>query len=322
MWIKKWDMKTLKEHIKGGIFGLAVGDALGVPYEFLCREEMNKRPARDMIGYGSHNQPAGTWSDDSSMTFCLIESLCNGYDLQDIASKFSDWLYQNLWTPRGIVFDIGITTKNAIYEFKRGGTPELCGGLDEYSNGNGSLMRILPLAYFLKDEKNINQRYDIIKRVSSITHGHFRSIFSCFIYIEYTLLLLQGKDKLEAYEVMKESILSFAKQNKLNPKEVNLFYRILEEDISKQDRFNIKGSGYVLRSLEASFWCFLNSDSYTESVLKAVNLGEDTDTTAAITGGLAGTYYGYDIIPETWKLQLARFEDIDDLVDKFTKKIE
>jgi len=315
-------MKTILKHIKGGIFGVAVGDALGVPYEFLDRDQMDKRPARDMIGYGTHNQPEGTWSDDSSLTFCLMDSLCNGYDLNDIASKFAAWFYENLWTPRGFVFDIGITTKNAIYQYKRGMTPDLCGGLDEYSNGNGSLMRILPLVYFLKDESNINIRYDIIKRVSSITHGHLRSVFSCFIYVEYTLLLLNSRDKFEAYEAIKKPILDFAIENDFNPKEITLFSRILEEDISKQDRFNIKGTGYVLRTLEASFWCLLNSKSYEEAVLKAVNLGEDTDTTAAITGGLAGIYFGYDTIPEIWKFQLARFEDIEKLIERFNKSLK
>ena len=314
-------MKSLLEQIKGGIFGVAIGDALGVPYEFLDRDQMDKKPARDMIGYGTHNQPEGTWSDDSSLTFCLMDSLCNGYNLNDIASKFAAWFYENLWTPRGFVFDIGITTKNAIYQYKRGMTPDLCGGLDEYSNGNGSLMRILPLVYFLSDEDDINVRYDIIKRVSSITHGHLRSVFSCFIYVEYALLIMEGKDKFEAYEVLKKPILDFAKQNDFNPNEIQLFGRILEEDISKQDRFNIKGTGYVLRSLEAAFWCFLNSNSYEECVLKAVNLGEDTDTTAAITGGLAGLYFGYDTIPETWKFQLARFEDIENLINRFNESL-
>ncbi|WP_103068218.1 ADP-ribosylglycohydrolase family protein [Aquimarina sediminis] len=314
-------MKSLIENIKGGIFGVAVGDALGVPYEFLDRDQMNKRPARDMIGYGTHNQPEGTWSDDTSLTFCLLDSLCNGYDLDNIASKFADWLYENLWTPRGYVFDIGITTKNAIYQFKRGTPPDLCGGLDEYSNGNGSLMRILPLVYFLRDEKNINTRYDIVKSVSSITHGHLRSAFSCFVYVEYALLLLKGSEKFKAYETIKKRSLDFALENDFNPKEINLFSRILEEDISKLNKFDIKGSGYVLHSLEAAFWCLLTSDSYEESVLKAINLGEDTDTTAAITGGLAGLYYGYNTIPETWKLQLARFEDIEDLIERFYKSL-
>jgi len=316
------EMKTILEYIKGGVFGVAVGDALGVPYEFLNRDEMDKQPARDMVGFRVHNQPPGTWSDDSSLTFCLMDSLCDGYNLKDIASKFEKWFYENLWTPRGYVFDIGITTRDAIMEFKKGMTPQYCGGLDEYSNGNGSLMRILPLAYYLKNEKDDDKRYEIISNVSSITHGHFRSVFSCFIYIEYVLLLLEGKEKYEAYEVLRITVNDYVARNKFSLEEVSLFSRILEEDISTQDRFNIKGTGYVLRSLEAAFWCLLNSESYEEAVLKAVNLGVDTDTTAAITGGLAGIYYGYDQIPETWKFQLARFEDIEKLIVRFENSLK
>lgn len=129
-------------------------------------------------------------------------------------------------------------------------------------------------------------------------------------------------DKFEAYETVKQPILDFAMQNDFNPKEITLFSRILEEDISKQDRFNIKGTGYVLRSIEASFWCLLTSKSFEEAVLKAINLGEDTDTTAAITGGLAGIYFGYGAIPETWKFQLARFEDIENLIERFSSSLE
>lgn len=314
-------MKTLLEHIKGGIFGVAVGDALGVPYEFLDRDKMHKRPARDMVGYGTHNQPEGTWSDDSSLTFCLMESLCSGYDLEDIASKSAAWLYENLWTPRGSVFDIGIGTKNAIYQYKRGMTPDLCGGMDEYSNGNGSLMRILPLIYYLKDENDIQKRYNVVKSVSSITHAHLRSVISCFIYVEYALLLLQGQDKFEAFQNIKQPALDFASRNEFNPKEIELFHRILKGNVFEEKENSIKSSGYVLDALEASFWCFLTSDTYQEAVLKAINLGEDTDTTAAITGGLAGLYYGYDTIPETWKFQLARFEDIEDLIKRFDKSL-
>ncbi|GAA4107551.1 ADP-ribosylglycohydrolase family protein [Aquimarina addita] len=314
-------MRTLLEHIKGGIFGVAVGDALGVPYEFLDRDQMKKKPARDMIGYGTHNQPEGTWSDDSSLTFCLMESLCSGYDLNDIGRKFIQWGNQKIWTPYGYVFDIGITTKYALHYLDQGNNPEICGGMDEHSNGNGSLMRILPIVFFLKNENDIQKRYNVVKSVSSITHAHFRSVFACFIYVEYALLLLEGKDKVEAYATIKKPILDFGIRNEFNPKEIGLFERILEEDISKQDRFNIKGTGYVLRSLEASFWCLLTTDSYQEAVLKAVNLGEDTDTTAAITGGLAGLYYGYDTIPEAWKFQLARFEDIETLIERFNKSL-
>ncbi|TPN88935.1 ADP-ribosylglycohydrolase family protein [Aquimarina algicola] len=310
------------DNIKAGIFGVAVGDAVGVPYEFLDRKIMDKKPARDMTGFGSHNQPVGTWSDDSSLTFCLMDSLCNGYDLNDIGKKQMQWFYESLWTPHGEVFDIGITTRNAIDNFKRGMPPQFCGGEGEYANGNGSLMRILPIVFFLEKENDIEKRYEIIQEVSSLTHRHFRSVFSCFIYVEYALLLLSGKDKKEGYSELKSKIINFISKKNFDQKEVHFFSRVLEEDISKQNRSDIKGSGYVLHSLEASFWCLLNSNSYQEAVLKAVNLGEDTDTTGAITGGLAGIYYGYHNIPESWSLQLARYDDIIALIHKFNTSLQ
>ncbi len=315
-------MKTRVDQMKGAVYGVTIGDALGVPYEFLSRVDMAEKPATDMIGFGTHNQLAGTWSDDSSLTFCLMDSLCNGYDVNDMASKFSDWFHENLWTAYGYVFDIGYTTKNAIHQFNRGMKAELCGGMFEDSNGNGSLMRILPLAFYLKNEADLSTRYQKIKDVSSITHAHFRSVFSCFIYVEYVLVLLQRKDKYEAYQAIQQPILDFAAQNDFNITEIGLFSRILKGDISKENEDQIDSTGYVLHSLEASLWCLLNSNSYSEAVLKAVNLGEDTDTTAAITGGLAGLYYGYADIPETWKSQLARFEDIGDLIERFDKSLQ
>lgn len=312
---------NLLERLQGGIFGVATGDALGVPYEFLSRKHMEQFPATDMIGYGTHKQPLGTWSDDSSLTFCLMEGLLSGYNTKVIAQKFVAWCDRAYWTPHGSVFDIGITTRQAIYRLEQGHTPEICGGMGEYDNGNGSLMRILPLIYFLKDEEDIEERYQIIKEVSSMTHGHFRSVLACFIYIEFGMLLLSGTEKFQAYTKVKETVNAFVKTQNFNKKEVGFYYQVLQEDISKRDPERISGSGYVLNSLEASLWCFLTTDSYEACVLKAVNLGEDTDTTAAIAGGLAGIYYGFDAIPKTWKFQLARYREIHNLIDRFHESI-
>lgn len=312
---------NLLERLQGGIIGVATGDALGVPYEFLSRQRMKRFPATDMIGRGTHNQPLGTWSDDSSLTFCLMEGLLSGYNTKVIARKFVAWFDRSYWTPHGSVFDIGITTRQAIYRLEQGHTPEICGGMDEYSNGNGSLMRILPLVYFLRNEENIEERYQIIKEVSSMTHGHFRSVLACFIYVEFGLLLLKGVEKFQAYTTVKKRVNTFIETQGFNEKEVGFYHEVLQQDISKRDPERISGGGYVLHSLEASFWCFLTTDSYKDCVLKAVNLGEDTDTTAAIAGGLAGIYYGFDAIPETWKFQLARYDDISNLIDRFHESL-
>ncbi len=302
------------------LFGLAVGDALGVTVEFQNRELLKRFPVIDMRENGSHRQIAGTWSDDSSLAFCLADSLCNGYNIEDIATKFLQWKNAEIWTPHGSVFDIGIATRNAIYRIAQGEQPTLCGGFDEEDNGNGSLMRILPIVFYLKNEADHNLIYQTIKDVSSITHAHFRSVFACFIYVTYALELLKTENKFFAYEKTKTIVNNFIVDKEFNEREIQLFDRILKSNINEFEEDKIYSSGYVLHSLEASFWCILNSSSYKETVLKAVNLGEDTDTTAAIAGGLAGLIYGYDKIPTEWINVLARKNDITELCDKLENK--
>ncbi|MDJ1495947.1 ADP-ribosylglycohydrolase family protein [Cytophagaceae bacterium DM2B3-1] len=306
------------------LFGVAVGDALGVPVEFKDRSYLKQFPVTDMIGYGTYNQPPGTWSDDSSLTFCLAESLCKGYDLTDLSRRFITWREYNHWTPHGHVFDIGIATSDAISRLRKGVSPALAGGKDEQSNGNGSLMRILPLALYLID-KDIQTRFEKTKEVSTITHAHIRSILACFIYLEYALCLIKGLDKWKAFEQMRVTVNQFLDENAVcSDDERRKFYRILGhpstefgmEPIHTYEEVQVYSSGYVLHSLEASFWCLLNSNSYSETVLKAVNLGKDTDTTAAIAGGLAGLVYQFEQIPVKWVSQLARVGDIHALSEK------
>ncbi len=151
-----------------GLFGLCVGDALGVPVEFKSRSYLTKNPVKNMIGYGTYNKPPGTWSDDSSLAFCLADSLCNGYDINDIADKFVSWYYHNLWTPHGEVFDIGNTTSEAIFRLKQGNiNPEKAGAMDEYSNGNGSLMRILPLSFIKRVNYSILPSESVLIKYTS-----------------------------------------------------------------------------------------------------------------------------------------------------------
>lgn len=312
-------MKTETSQLKGAILGLAVGDALGVPAEFRSRSSMDEKPVKDMNGGGTHGQLAGTWSDDSSLTFCLMESLVSGrIDMNDIATKFLSWLRDAYWTPRGSVFDRGIATTNAILRFDKGMSPGICGGMEEYDNGNGSLMRILPTAFITKTS-SVKDRYELVKSISSITHMHFRSVFSCFIYTEYARFLLMEMDKFDAYELLIKEINLFVSKEDFNPLEIKLFERVLSGDIHSLDRDEVSGSGYVLHTLEASFWCFLTTQNYSDATLRAVNLGEDTDTTGAVTGGLAGLYYGIDNIPVNWVNELARKDEIGVLIENFEK---
>ncbi|MDJ1473519.1 ADP-ribosylglycohydrolase family protein [Xanthocytophaga flava] len=310
------------------LFGVAVGDALGVPVEFQERIELHTNPVTGMIGYGSHNQPSGTWSDDSSLTFCLAESLCKGYDLNDLGRRFINWREMDYWTPHGNVFDIGFATSDAISDLIRGVNPLQAGRSDERSNGNGSLMRILPLLLHIKDMP-IEKRYQYTKEVSSVTHAHIRSVIACFIYLEYARQIIEGKEKFEAFEITKNLVNDFLQSQAVcRQEEIDKFHSILMNPVSNYEikpiyeygENEISSSGYVLSSLEASFWCLLNSNSYSETVLKAVNLGSDTDTTGAIVGGLASLLYGFEQIPKSWIAELARRQDIEDLAMRLHKK--
>lgn len=308
--------------VKAGIFGVCVGDALGVPVEFKTRETLKTFPVENMREFGSWNQPKGTWSDDSSLTLCIAEELTKGYDLEKIGQSFVKWVKYGHWTAHGRLFDIGGTTRHSIARLIKGESAKFSGNIFEEDNGNGSLMRTLPLAFYLKDEENIEKLYQTVKEVSSITHGHFRSVFACFIYVIFSIELIKGKNKDEAYNYAQKVSSKFAEKKEFNPKEIQLFERVLKNDISKYSEEEISSSGYVLHSLEASLWCFLNSESYSEAVLKAVNLGEDTDTTGAITGGIAGICYGFESIPKEWVDVLVRKEDIETLCEKLENKLK
>lgn len=308
--------------IHSALFGVAVGDALGVPVEFRDRDYLKKNPVSDFLGYMCWNQPPGTWSDDSSLTFCLAESLCKGYDLDDIANNFIKWYKAGYWGAHHKVFDIGGSTRYSIQRLISGESPSYSGNMMEYDNGNGSLMRILPIVFHFVEESDLDKIYKTVKEISSITHAHFRSVFACFIYIIFAIELLKNGKKRTAYQNMQKKILSYIENKGFNEKEVSLFKRLLNSDIEQYEEDEILSSGYVLHSLEAAFWCLMNEESYHKTVLKAVNLGGDTDTTAAIAGGLAGLLYGFDAIPQEWIDQLARKDDIFDLCDRLEKKLQ
>lgn len=320
--------QNLINRIKSALFGVAVGDAVGVPYEFRSRLDMVSNPATDMIGYGTYNLPPGSWSDDSSLTFCLTEAFCSdGYSLKAIARTFTRWVNEAFWTPYGRVFDIGVTTAQSIRELEvilDSGKDESFKNLKhkatEFDNGNGSLMRILPLLFYIKD-KSIQEQFEIIYDVSSLTHKHIRAAMACLIYLTMARNLMDGLDKITAYEKMRKTIQAFWETIDFQESERFFFVRVIQQDIQLIDESDIKSSGYVIDVLEAAFYFLLRENSYKDTILKIINLGNDTDTAAAIAGGLAGLHYGYDKIPNEWIHHLARKSDIEDLAARFGEKI-
>ena len=312
---------------KAAILGLIAGDALGVPAEFKSRANMKENPVTDMIGYGTHNQPAGTWSDDSSMVIATMEWLGEIQDNQPdyalLMDKFSNWLMYGDYTPYGEVFDCGISTSRAIINYGKGMVPLKCGGKSEWENGNGSLMRILPAALYWAKGLTTDEMEDkeFIYNLSTLTHGHLRSKMGCLIYSKLIADLLCNpvQNKMEIVEksinICKKYFDSLDDEEVTVEKEkyarlwnVPAFISLGEDDI--------KSSGYVVDTLEAAIWCFLNTDNYKDCVLKAVNLGEDTDTVGAVAGGLAGLYYGMEAIPEDWIDLLPKKDWIVELIEK------
>lgn len=306
-----------------GMFGLVVGDAVGVPAEFMDREKLRENPVTDMQEYGSHNQPRGAWSDDSSMALATLASLHKGYDLKDIGEQFSRWDKEEIYTPLGEVFDMGMTCSRAIRKFQDSGDVNTCGMRDEKDNGNGSLMRIMPMCIYayemqksgMSDEEAVQMIHD----VSALTHAHLRSKMACGLYYFLVKSIIDNRDTYTLKECLQKGFdigFAYYRNDLSNLVELSYFSKLVSmEEFSLLPEDSIKSFGYVLNTMEASILCLLNTNSYKECVLKAVNLGADTDTTAAVAGGLAGLYYGYDAIPKEWKDAIIQRKWIEELCD-------
>lgn len=314
----------LKDKLKGMLYGGIVGDILGVPFEFKNRGTFN---CIDMIGYGTHNQPVGTWSDDTSMTLATIDNIIQNGTESDLMFKFLEFRNNGKYTPHGKVFDIGSTVVNAIDEFEyniSNGINDVsnCGQDGECDNGNGALMRISP-AITLLDKYDSSKSFDLINKYTSLTHSHPRSVIASIIYLELLQQLLEY-DKLESIEnvfkitqKMYFPILPFKYVDELSTYNDFFNMKLLDKQYSE-----LKSSGYAVDTLFSAIWCFYYSNSFEDAVLKAVNLGGDTDTIASITGSLAGIYYGYDSIPKGWIDKIVKKDYIDTLINVYLERID
>lgn len=315
------------EKIKAVMLGHAIGDALGVPVEFCSREELDENPVTDMQGWGSYPVPEGSWSDDTSMALATLDSLAKGkVNYNDIMLNFVKWASFDEYTPTGEMFDIGRTCLSAIRNYlSSDGSDALKSGLnDEYSNGNGSLMRIHPLSLFLYYNGLDSEEYMyVIHNGSSLTHAHERSKMACGIYTFILWELLTNPCKASVIKALNRARRFYMKYDEypiyddMLMKRIGWIYRHSENigDHREVTRDEIRSAGYVVDTIEAAVWCLLTTSSYTDCVLKAVNLGDDTDTVAAIAGGLAGALYGYDSIPNDWLSQLKKKNYIEKMCE-------
>ena len=298
---------TTAEKIKGGIVGLLVGDALGVPYEFHARESIppfEKIELEPPAGFNRAHSgvPAGTWSDDGAQALCLLASLleCGRFDADDFAAKIVAWFRED-YMAVDQVFDVGIQTQRAILNLRKGVAPLEAGPREEKNNGNGSLMRVLPLALWHRgsDEELIQDAFD----QSAVTHGHLRSKLCCALYCLWARQILSDEE--DAWEAAVSKLRRTFPENSAERIE-------LEQAVRPDDLYEVQGSGYVLDSLFSAKWA-CGRTNFEEAVKAAISLGNDTDTTAAIAGGIAGLKFGINGIPARWRENL-RGKEINELL--------
>ena len=284
--------------IKSAIYGFVIGDAMGVPVEFEDREKLMESPVTNMLGYGSYDVPKGVWSDDTSMTLATIDSIIvNKNELNDIADKFCEWINNAKYTATNEVFDIGTTTKYSLMRYWNNNIDATkCGGTGMSENGNGALMRMLPIAlYCFYNKMEDNDIINIVRNTSSITHAHEISIIGCYMYVKYIIFILSNNNKTESYKLLQK--IDYSIFNKDN---INLYERIIKDDISKYSLDTIKSTGFVVDTIVSVLWVIFKTEIFNEAIIGSVNLGGDTDTIAAITGSIAGILYGYDSMNKKW----------------------
>jgi ADP-ribosyl-[dinitrogen reductase] hydrolase len=316
-WVKTWSQRrrsaqqlSLRERYRGALLGLAVGDALGTTVEFKAPGTF--KPVTDMLGGGPFGLKPGQWTDDTSMALCLAESLIEkrGFDPTDQMDRYCRWWKEGYLSSTGSCFDIGITVKTALASYLRSGK-SFAGSTDPFTAGNGSLMRLAPAV--LAFRRNFDLVIHNAGESSRTTHAAPTTVDACRYFAGLLLGALEGRSK--------EELLSsffypgpdraYWKRHPLSPEIAEL----AKGSFKQKNPPAIIGSGFVVRSLEAALWAFYRSGSFREGALRAVNLGNDADTTGAIYGQLAGAFYGTNAIPENWIERLAMREFIAERAD-------
>jgi len=305
---------TLSARIRGGILGTLVGDALGVPVEFNGRASLDLAPVTGMRGHGTWNQPAGTWSDDGAMTLVVADVLAHhGWEPERMMAGFQAWLDEGLWSAHGAAFDVGNATRNAIMQFRILGDWTSCGQGREGDNGNGSLMRCFPASAWLAGI-SAQERTLLAGEASSLTHAHIRSRLCCAWHAQWCEAMLADVDVRRA-----GAQASALLRRHVPESERRALARIMDGSVLDLERGRVASDGYVVSTLEAALWCLGRHGNFADSVLAAVNLGGDTDTTGAVAGGMAGWAFGAEAIPEAWLAALPRRDEVEKLAGDFAE---
>jgi ADP-ribosylglycohydrolase len=301
------------DRYRGALLGLATGDAVGTTLEF--RRPGTFEPITDMIGGGPFHLEPGQWTDDTSMALCLAESLLelNAFDPVDQLQRYIRWHRHGYHSSTGRCFDIGNTVRAALERFERTGEP-WCGSTDPETAGNGSLMRLAPIPLFFADdpEQAITRAADS----SRTTHGAEEAVDACRYYCGLISGALQGAAKDDLLAPQFTPVRGLWQRQPLAP----AIDAIARGSFRHKAPPAIRGTGYVVQSMEAALWAFANSSSFREGALLAVNLGDDADTTGAIYGQLAGAYYEADAIPAEWRARLAHLDVLESFATRLAAR--
>ncbi len=298
------------DRYRGCLLGLATGDAVGTTLEF--KPPGTFTPIKDMVGGGPFALQPGQWTDDTSMALCLAESLIeyNGFDPTDQLQRYLQWCQVGHLSSTGQCFDIGNTVRKALMQFKRTGEP-YCGSTDPRSAGNGSIMRLAPVPLFFA--QNPEEAIEMSAESSRTTHGVATAVDACRYLGALIVGAVNGASREELLSSHYSPIPDYWDKNPL----VDEIDEIAAGSFKHRQPPEIRGTGYVVKSLEAALWAFYHSQSFEEGCLLAVNLGDDADTTGAVYGQLAGAFYGEQGIPQSWRDKLAHH----DLIEYFAEQL-
>jgi ADP-ribosyl-[dinitrogen reductase] hydrolase len=291
-----------RDRLRGCLLGLAVGDAVGTTVEFSARGTFPT--VRDMVGGGPFGLRPGQWTDDTSMALCLATSLVEvgGFDAADQMRRYCRWRDEGYLSSTGACFDIGNTVAAALRRFGQSGDP-FSGSEDPHTAGNGSIMRLAPVPMFYFPDIDAAEHY--AAESSRTTHGTAECVDACRLLARMIVRALRGDSRAEVLGGDSDTF-----------EGAGAIVGIARGEYREKAEAEVRGSGYVVESLEAALWCFERTDSFEDAVLQAVNLGEDADTTAAVCGQIAGAHYGEAKIPEPWLSRLTMRGEISALADR------
>ena len=318
------------EIVRNAVYGLAVGDALGVPVEFLYRNQVRKINIKKMEGsdtgfsakytsYWADKVPKGSYSDDTAMVLATMDAYSNEkLKYSDIMENYIKWIEVGKYSSMDYPFGVGNCCLRAINNYRKNKDVNKCGCTGFKENGNGALMRILPTCIFLllcdvDDSKKIK----ILNKTTALTHAHPISLMADVIYFLFFRELVYGKSKEEAFDY----IINYDYSKYFGNETIDVYKHILNKDSLKIKDIEEKANGYVVDTLEGVLFSIMKNKNYKNTVLCSINLGYDTDTIAAIAGSLAAVLYGFKDIPKSWIEDLRCKDYIDEMIDKYCKRL-